>query len=67
MDEKLRDFLDSGTQLAWLIDPDARRVEVCRSPIRRALVGSGGYLDCEEISPGFRYPIASLFKEGDWD
>jgi Uma2 family endonuclease len=67
MDAKLRDFFDSGTRLAWLIDPDARRVEVCRSPIQRTLVGSGGFLDGEDVLPGFRYPIANLFKEWDWD
>jgi hypothetical protein len=30
-------------------------------------MGSGGFLEGEDILPGFRYPIASLFKEWDWE
>lgn len=67
IDKRLRDFFESGTQIAWVIDPDQQRVEVCHSPTRRALVGSGGFLDGEYLLPGFRYPIADLFKEWDWD
>jgi len=67
MDAKLVDFFDSGTQLAWLIDPEARRAEVYRSPVHRSLVTSEGFLDGEAVLPGFRYLIANLFKEWDWD
>ena len=67
MDERLRDFFESGTQIAWIVDPDHYRVEVCHSPVRRNLIGSGGFLDGEHLLPGFRYPIADLFKEWDWE
>jgi hypothetical protein len=33
----------------------------------RTLIGSGGYLDGEQLLPGFRYAIADLFKDWDWD
>lgn len=67
MDRRLRDFFSSGTQLAWLIDPETNRVEVCRSLTQRRLIGPGGELDGEELLPGFRYPINDLFKEWDWE
>jgi Uma2 family endonuclease len=67
IDERLKDFFESGTRLAWIIDPEARRVEVCRSMVLRQLVGSGGFLDGEELLAGFRYPVADLFKEWEWD
>jgi Uma2 family endonuclease len=67
IDDRLRDFFGSGTQLAWVIDPETEIVEVCHSPIRRQLVGSGGFLDGETLLPGYRYPIADLFKEWDWE
>ena len=66
IDERLKDFFASGTQIAWIIDPDNERVEVCYSPIDRRLIG-GGFLEGEHLLPGFRYPIADLFKEWDWD
>ncbi len=67
MDERLKDFFESGTRLAWIIDPFDQRVEVCTSPTQRTLVGSGGYLEGADVLPGFRYSIADLFKEWDWE
>jgi len=67
IDERLRDFVASGTQIAWIIDPDKQRVEVCHSPTQRRLIASGGFLEGEDLLPGFRYPIADLFKDWDWD
>jgi len=67
IDERLSDFFASGTQLAWVIDPELQRVEVCHSRTRRQLIGSGGFLEGENLLPGFRYPIVDLFKEWDWE
>jgi Uma2 family endonuclease len=67
MDERLRDFFSSGTQLAWIIDPEAEAVEACRSLTQRRLLGSGAFLEGEDLLPGFRYPIANLFKKWDWE
>ncbi len=67
IDDRLRDFFASGAQMAWVIDAELQQVEVCHSPIQRKLIGSGGFLEGEQVLPGFQYPIADLFKEWDWD
>jgi len=67
IDERLRDFFASGTQIAWIINPDTECVEVCHAPDQRNLLGPGADLDGEHLLPGFRYPIADLFKGWDWD
>jgi len=67
IDERLKDFFASGTRLAWVIDPEKQRVEICVSPTRRQLIGSGGEIEGGDVLPGFKYPIADLFKEWDWD
>jgi len=67
IDSRLGDFFANGTRLAWIIDPETQRVEVCHSPIRCQLIGSGGLLEGEDVLPGFQFPIADLFKEWDWD
>jgi Uma2 family endonuclease len=67
IDARLRDFFGSGTQIAWIINPDTESVEVCYAPDRRKLLGPGADLDGEHLLPGFRYPIADLFKGWDWD
>ena len=67
IDDRLKDFFASGTILAWIIDPDKRRAEICRSLTQRKLVGTGGFLDGEDVLPGFRYAISDLFKKWDWE
>jgi Uma2 family endonuclease len=67
LDERLRDFFGSGTQLAWIIDPEAETVEVCHSLDRRRLLGPAAELDGEQLLPGFRYPVADLFKGWEWE
>ncbi|HMJ91103.1 MAG TPA: Uma2 family endonuclease [Candidatus Acidoferrum sp.] len=68
MTARLKDFFSSGTQLAWLINPESEMTEVCRAPDQRQLVGGpGAELEGEHLLPGFRYPLMNLFKEWDWD
>jgi Uma2 family endonuclease len=67
IDDRLKDFFSSGTRLAWIIDPEVQRVEICRSPTERRSVRSDGFLDGEDLLPGFRYLIADLFKDWDWE
>ncbi len=67
INERLKDFFASGTQLAWIIHPEEQFVEICHSSTDRKIVGPGATLDGENLLPGFQYPIADLFKEWDWD
>jgi len=67
IDERLKDFFASGAQIAWVINPDLEAVEVCHALEKRQLLGPGGFLDGEHLLPGFRYAIADLFKEWDWE
>ncbi len=67
IDARLRDYFASGTQLAWLINPETESAEVCHSLTQRSLLGPGGELDGEHLLPGFRFPLADLFKEWDWE
>jgi Uma2 family endonuclease len=67
MDGRLKDYFSSGTRLAWIVDPEAQQLEACHSLTERRWAGSGGFLDGEDLLPGFRYPIADLFKDWDWE
>jgi len=67
IDERLGDFFESGTLLAWIVDPDLKAAEICQSVSARRLIGSGGFLDGNEVIPGFRFAIADLFKNWDWE
>jgi Uma2 family endonuclease len=65
--ERLEDFFSSGTRIAWIIHPEEQFVEVCHSSIDRQIIGTGAFLDGENLLPGFKFPISNLFKEWDWD
>jgi Uma2 family endonuclease len=67
IDERLKDFFSSGARLAWIIDPEDKFVEICRSLTQRRRAGRDGFLDGEDLLPGFRYPIDDLFKDWDWE
>jgi Uma2 family endonuclease len=61
LEEKLRDYLASGTTLAWVIDP-AKRVIIVRAadaPVRWLLADD--LLEGGPVLPGFSIPVAGLF------
>jgi Uma2 family endonuclease len=67
IDARLKDFFSSGTQIAWIVDPERQFVEVCHSLTERKILGPGASLDGEHLLPGFQSSIADLFKEQDWE
>jgi Uma2 family endonuclease len=67
MDERLKDFFASGTQIAWIINPVEEYAEVCHSLTDRQLLGPGANLDGEHLLPGFLMPVIDLFKKWEWD
>ena len=60
--EKVLDYLDAGTRLAWVVDPGTRTVTVWRSREEIRLVGGDGELDGGDVLPGFRVPVSTLFE-----
>ncbi len=59
--EKILDYLDAGTRLAWVVDPGTRTVTVWRSREEIRLVGEDGQLDGEDVLPDLRIPVSTLF------
>jgi len=59
--EKVGEFLDWGTPMMWVIDPDARTVTVYRSLTEVRTLGSEDVLTGEEVIPGFAVRVAELF------
>lgn len=63
MDEKLKDYFDSGATLVWLVEPDDRTVLVFTSPNRAAArrLTVGDTIDGGTVLPGFSVPVADFF------
>lgn len=62
--DKLVEYFENGSRLAWIIHPNENYVLVYRSaqePDR--LLKSVDSLDGEEVIPGFSLPVADLFQK----
>ena len=67
IDDKLTEYFENGSRLAWVINPIQHYVLVYRSaqePDR--LPKSMDALDGEEVIPGFTLAVADLFQKLDF-
>lgn len=59
--DKVREYLESGVALVWVVDPVFQTVQVYRPDGRPALFNADQELTGEPHLPGFRVPVARLF------
>jgi Uma2 family endonuclease len=63
MAAKAREYLNAATRLVWIIWPRRRQVDVWRAgDDEPATLTVEDTLDGEDVVPGFRYPVAELFR-----
>jgi Uma2 family endonuclease len=60
--QKVRDYLEAGSRLVWVIAPRARTVTVYRPDGSARLLREPDALDGEDMLPGFTLPLAELFR-----
>ena len=60
--EKVSDYLDAGTPLVWVVLPARRLVNVYRADGTVQTLREGDSLDGEDVLPGFRLPVADIFR-----
>ena len=66
IEQKLSELFDSGTRLAWVIDPRAETAEVYHKPgTPDATLHDGDSLDGEDVLPGFTLSLHELFHTYD--
>jgi Uma2 family endonuclease len=63
IEAKVREWLDAGVRLAWVVWPDAQQVDVWRPGAAQPVqtLGTGDALEGLDVLPGFTYPLADLF------
>lgn len=59
--EKVLEYLAAGARLVWIVDPARRTVTVYKSARDIRILAVGEDLTADEVLPGFRLPLASLF------
>ena len=57
---KVRDYLEAGTRLVWVIDPDGRSAALFPAEGAPRLIGEDGVLDGMDVLPGFSLPLRDV-------
>ena len=58
--EKVADYLNAGTQLVWVVDPDRRQARVHRADGTISTIAETGTLGGEDVLPGFTCALAEI-------
>jgi Uma2 family endonuclease len=59
--DKIDDWLGSGVQMLWIVDPFRRTVTIYQPGRDPTLLGEHGILEGDPVVPGFRCPVAEIF------
>jgi Uma2 family endonuclease len=58
---KRQESFAAGVRLVWVVDPEARTVEVCTTPEHSTVLHEAHTLAGGEVLPGFVLPLRELF------
>ena len=58
---KVREWIEAGARLVWVVYPVSRTVEVIRSLLDRETLSPGDTLDGGAVLPGFSCPVEEIF------
>lgn len=58
---KVADYFQSGTELVWVIDPEAKTAKIYRAPEEVTEIDAAGTLEGRETLPGFSVKLGDLF------
>jgi Uma2 family endonuclease len=59
---KMQEYMDNGAKLGWLINPDAKQVEIYRPGQAPQLLDSPQTLSGEDVLPGFELNLAFIWS-----
>ena len=59
---KMREYMDNGARLGWLIDPQNRRGEIYRQQAEVEISIDPAELSCEDVLPGFVLNLRRVWR-----
>ena len=57
----MREYIDNGARLGWLINPQARQVEIYRQGQQVEILSDPTTLSGEDVLPGFTLNLQRIF------
>ena len=67
VEAKIAQYFENDTKLALLVDRKRRTVQVYDSPKPGKLLEMGDSIDGGDVLPGFKFSLAELFADFDFD
>lgn len=61
--QKARAYLEAGTELVWVVYPEARQIMVYRSLDKVRVLTLESSLEGEDVLPGFSVPVREIFED----
>ena len=61
LEKKLADYREAGVRLVWVVYPGTRTARIEHPDGRVAFIDSEGFLDGEDVLPGFRLRLGDIF------
>jgi Uma2 family endonuclease len=61
---KIDEYSQAGVQMVWVVYPGSSKVYVYDSPTRVRVLQLGDELEANEVLPGFRVALSTLFEAG---
>ncbi|MBL1176643.1 Uma2 family endonuclease [Pantanalinema sp. GBBB05] len=62
LQQKMQEYMNSGVRLGWLVNPQARRVEVYRVNQEKQVLDNPRQLSGEDVLPGFIFDCSVLWR-----
>lgn len=62
LQQKMREYLENGARLGWLIDPQNQRVEIYRPGREVEILEQAMELSGEEVLPGFVLNLRRIWR-----
>jgi Uma2 family endonuclease len=59
---KVKEFLNAGVSMVWVVDPATRKVHVHRADRPGTILREHDHLSEESVLPGFRCKVAEIFQ-----
>ena len=58
---KMQEYIDNGTRLGWLIEPQAKRAEIYRPGPQYTILEAPETLSGEDVLPGFELDLSAIW------
>jgi Uma2 family endonuclease len=59
---KVKEYLKAGVKVVWVVDPGKQSVTAYRRGRKPKVFAAGDTLTIEDVVPGFRMPVAEVFR-----